>query len=145
MADIRDNSQYIVHFMNEHHFVDDQINVANDTLVIYTDNDGNHRSVKMLPFDLNNQDKQNLTFAEKVDFFKQKVISFYGNKLINEIESDSSVTTFNVDYGTILEFQNAFASPVDMGLTFDEFFSKIYADMDLDNLAEFNTGLSEVI
>lgn len=133
------------------------INNEPDSIVIIAENaQHKHEQIRVLPFNAANVDKNALSFADKVQYFKKEVRPLRGDEGANPVvvvpENLAIVTTTITSFFTPEDgLDDEFALFVDgftnkpesgYGANIDGFFTDIFVDISEGTIAELESGLA---
>lgn len=145
----------ILHYLDVK-FVDDKLIKQNTNvgpLVVLQCANGSHVQVKVSPFNSFNQEKEELSFAEKMKFYKKKTRSLMSKpRYVTEDAPNYTVLAeiisnyFDLRDGTeqeLAEFTSGIGHPITTGYENDYvgFFGNKFVDFDQTSLSEITKGL----
>jgi|SaaInlStandDraft_4_1057021.scaffolds.fasta_scaffold15299_3 hypothetical protein len=144
--------QGIHHFRTIDTVNEDYFTTFDPVVVVKSNDDGNHVQIKIVPFNANNGNKRNLSFREKMQYFKRTVRKKFGtrgNSVLSRAVADETVVMKNQEItisietiGTdFSEFSTGFNTPFDLGMTYEEFFGNTYLGLNQQNLNNLKHGL----
>jgi hypothetical protein len=105
--------------------------------------------VKVLPFKEEHTSKENLSFQEKMQYYRKKLLSDnhgYGSVTVsNETAEDTEVVQIrDINYGEITDFISAYNGPVVSetlsSYTTESYFDSHFLDLQESTLTEFQTA-----
>ena len=102
--------------------------------------------IKIEPFNYDNKDKETLSIIDKLPFYKKEIRTLDTNTLIDTISPDLNVLSIDtVELGTYDNFLVSFNSPLDTGVTLEQFFGSVFLELDTTELTNFTNGIQGAI
>lgn len=137
-----DSDKLIVHFQSINQVDESKFNGEKDPLVVYRTK-GKNEIVSVLPFKDGQEDKELLSFAEKIQYFRVRKLDLQSGVELEVKQADETTTTLmTVDYGTFEDFYLTFVNPTDIGLTSSELFDGLYLDLKPESVTEMQAGIT---
>lgn len=141
MADYPRREQTIVHFQSVTKIDETKFTDSLDPIIVYNTKD-TQEQVYVIPFNVDNVDKENLSFEEKMVYFDKATRENRYLKLIDVVDVTNTVVTDTApDMGTYDDFLAAFGTPLNLDLSIQNCFGGIFLELDPSELDEVRYGL----